>query len=32
MVFAGVASAQERADIMAYLRKQSDSPPPLPGG
>ncbi len=32
MVFAGVASAQERADILAYLRKQSDSPPPLPGG
>ena len=32
MVFAGVASPQERADILAYLRKLSDSPPPLPGG
>jgi cytochrome c len=30
MAFAGIAQAQERADILAYLRTLSDSPPPLP--
>ena len=30
MAFAGVAQAQERADILAYLRTLSDSPQPLP--
>jgi cytochrome c len=30
MTFAGVPKAQERADIIAYLRTLSDSPPPLP--
>jgi cytochrome c len=30
MAFAGIRSAQERADIIAYLRSLSDSPPALP--
>jgi cytochrome c len=30
MAFAGLAQAQERADILAYLRSLSDSPQPLP--
>jgi cytochrome c len=30
MAFAGVSSAQERADIIAWLRTQHPSPPPLP--
>lgn len=30
MAFAGVAQAQERADILAYLRTLADSPAPLP--
>ena len=30
MAFAGVAQAEERADILAYLRSLSDSPAPLP--
>lgn len=30
MAFAGVPSANERADLLAYLRTVSDSPPPLP--
>jgi cytochrome c len=30
MPFAGLPDAQERADIIAYLRKQNDNPPPLP--
>src|SRR3546814_17638500 len=30
MTFAGVRSAEDRADIIAYLRQQSDNPPPLP--
>jgi cytochrome c len=30
MAFAGVAKAEERADIMAYLRTLSDSPVPFP--
>jgi cytochrome c len=30
MVFAGIAQAGERADILAYLRSLSDSPKPLP--
>ncbi|WP_112662864.1 c-type cytochrome [Microvirga flavescens] len=30
MAFAGVAQAQERADILAYLRTLSDSPVPFP--
>ncbi|MGO4707194.1 cytochrome c family protein [Microvirga sp. 2MCAF38] len=30
MAFAGVAQAQERADILSYLRTLSDSPVPFP--
>ncbi|WP_210485272.1 c-type cytochrome [Microvirga antarctica] len=30
MAFAGVAQAQERADILAYLRTLSETPAPLP--
>ncbi len=30
MAFAGVRSAQDRANLIAYLRGQSDSPVPLP--
>jgi cytochrome c len=30
MAFAGIAQAQERADILAYLRTLSDNPQPLP--
>jgi cytochrome c len=30
MAFAGVGNAQERADIIAWLRTQHASPPPLP--
>lgn len=30
MTFAGDSNAQDRANIIAYLRTQSDSPPPLP--
>ncbi len=30
MAFAGVAKADERADILAYLRTLSDNPVPLP--
>ncbi len=30
MTFAGVKKDQERANIIAYLRSLSDSPPPLP--
>lgn len=30
MAFAGVKSAKERADIIGFLRSQSDSPKPLP--
>jgi cytochrome c len=30
MAFAGVAKAEERADILAYLRTLADSPVPLP--
>jgi cytochrome c len=30
MSFAGVKSAKERADLLAYLRTLSDSPKPLP--
>ena len=30
MAFAGVARAQERADIIAFLRTLSDAPAPLP--
>jgi cytochrome c len=30
MTFAGVKKDQERANIIAWLRNQSDSPPPLP--
>ena len=30
MAFAGLPSAKERADIIAFLRTQNDSPPPLP--
>jgi cytochrome c len=30
MTFAGLSKPTDRADIIAYLRTQSDSPPPLP--
>jgi cytochrome c len=30
MAFAGIGSAGERADVLAYLRTLSDSPKPLP--
>ncbi len=30
MAFAGIAQAQERADILTYLRSLSDNPQPLP--
>ena len=30
MSFAGLKNDQERADVIAYLRQQSDNPPPLP--
>ena len=30
MAFAGIAQAQERADILGYLRSLSDNPQPLP--
>jgi cytochrome c len=30
MAFAGIGQAQERADILAYLRTLSDNPQPLP--
>ena len=30
MSFAGIKNAKERADLVAYLRKMSDNPPPLP--
>lgn len=30
MTFAGLSNPQERADLMAYLNQQSDSPQPLP--
>jgi cytochrome c len=32
MTFAGLDDAQDRADLLAYLRSLSDSPPPLPEG
>lgn len=31
MSFAGIADANDLADLLAYLRAQSDSPVPLPG-
>lgn len=30
MAFAGISSAKERADVIAYLRSLSDAPKPLP--
>jgi cytochrome c len=30
MAFAGISSPTERADVIAYLRSLSDTPPPLP--
>jgi cytochrome c len=30
MTFAGLKKAQDRADLLAYLRTLSDNPPPLP--
>jgi cytochrome c len=30
MTFAGLSKPSDRADIIAYLRTQSDNPPPLP--
>jgi cytochrome c2 len=30
MAYAGLRSAQDRANLIAYLRGQSDSPAPLP--
>lgn len=32
MTFAGLSKAQDRADLLAYLRTMSDNPPPLPEG
>jgi cytochrome c len=32
MTFAGLSKAQDRADLLAYLRTLSDNPPPLPEG
>ena len=32
MTFAGLSSAKDRANILAYMREQSDNPPPLPAG
>jgi cytochrome c len=32
MGFAGLKKAQDRADVIAWLRQQSDNPPPLPAG
>jgi cytochrome c len=30
MAFAGLRSAQDRANLIAYLRSQSDAPAPMP--
>jgi cytochrome c len=30
MAFAGLPKAQDRADVIAYLRTMNDNPPPLP--
>jgi cytochrome c len=30
MTFAGISNPQDRADVMAYLNRQSDGPQPLP--
>jgi len=30
MAFAGLSKAEDRAAVIAYLRQQSDNPPPLP--
>jgi cytochrome c len=30
MTFAGLRKAEQRADVIAFLRSKSDSPPPLP--
>ena len=30
MTFAGLSKPEERANVIAYLRSKSDSPPPLP--
>jgi len=32
MGFAGLKKPQDRADVIAWLRQQSDNPPPLPAG
>jgi len=32
MGFAGLKKVQDRADVIMWLRQQSDSPPPLPAG
>ena len=32
MGFAGLKKAQDRADVLAWLRQQADSPVPLPAG
>jgi cytochrome c len=32
MTFAGLSKAEDRADLLAYLRTLSDDPPPLPEG
>ena len=32
MTFAGLSKAEDRADLLAYLRTLSDNPPPLPEG
>lgn len=31
MAFAGISKAEERANLIAYLRTLHDNPPPLPG-
>ena len=30
MNFAGLRKVSDRADLIAYMRSQSDNPPPLP--
>jgi cytochrome c len=30
MIFAGLKKAEQRADVVAYLRSMNDNPPPLP--
>ena len=32
MTFAGISKDSDRANVIAYLRKLAEEPPPLPGG